>query len=98
MWIEFAVGETQSANRAARILVLAMFVIMAWLVGHVARGRRHPHRRLIAILGFALAAGLVVYILALRPVERWTIWAIAGLGYGILLTWAYGGGSEPKSD
>jgi hypothetical protein len=38
------------------------------------------------------------YILIVRPVERWSIWALVVLGYGILLVWASGGGSAPGSD
>jgi hypothetical protein len=98
VWTDLAVTEIQGANRAAKILVLAVFAVTALLVGHIARSRRHPHRRLITILGWAYAAGLVVYIRTMRPTERWSIWAIAALGFGILLIWSYGGGSPRKPE
>ena len=50
----------------------------------------------ITILGLAYFAALIAYIVTVRPVERWTIWALAGVGYGVLMIWAYGGGSQPK--
>jgi peptidoglycan/LPS O-acetylase OafA/YrhL len=98
VWEPLAASETQNANFTARILVLAIFAGLAWLVGYAARRRKHPHAWPITILGWALVLGLVGYILTVRPVARWSIWLIAGLGYGILLVWAYAGGSEPKSD
>ena len=98
MWIELAVTEFQGANRTAKVLVLVSFALTAWLVGHVARGRRHPQGRLITLLSAAFAVGLVVFIRSVRPTERWAIWIIAALGFGILLTWSYGGGSPRKPE
>jgi len=98
VWIELAVTEIQGANRAAKLLVLAVFAVTALLVGYVARSRRHPHGRLITILSLAFAIGLVVFIRSVRPTERWSIWAIAALGFGILLIWSYGGGSRHKPE
>jgi len=96
VWVDLAATETQSANQVARWLVLAAFAGLAWWVGLTARRRGHPQARLITILGLAYFAGLIVYIVTVRPVERWTIWALAGAGYGVLMIWAYGGGSQPK--
>jgi len=96
MWTELSATETQSANKAARFLFLAVFLGLALLVGTVARGRRHPQARLITIVGLAFFIGLLAYVMTVRPVERWTIWAVAGLGYGALLIWANGGGSGAK--
>src|SRR4051794_33993021 len=96
VWEILAASETQNANFTARLLVLAIFVGLAWLVGATARRRRHPQALLIAVLAWALAVGMVTYIVTVRPVERWTIWLIAAFGFGILLTWTYGGGgAEP---
>ena len=98
MWADLAATETHNANLTARFLVLAIFAGLAWLAGHTARRRKHSQARLITMLGFGFLIGLIVYIVSVRPVARWSIWYIAGIGYGVLLVWAYGGGSEPKSD
>jgi hypothetical protein len=98
MWTELSATETESANKAARFLVLAVFLGLGLLVGTVARGRRHRQARLITVLGLAFFVGLLAYVTTVRPVERWTIWAIAGAGYGALLVWAFGGGSGAKRE
>ena len=98
MWELLAASETQNANFTARLLVLAIFVGLAWLVTATVRRRRHPRARLIVVLSVPLVIGMVSYIVTVRPVERWTIWLIAALGYGLLLTWAYGGGAEPPRE
>jgi hypothetical protein len=96
VWVELTATETQSANQTARWLVLAAFAGLAWWVGLTARRRRHPQARLISVLGLLFFVAMIVYIVTVRPVERWTIWALAGFGYGALLIWAYGGGSGAK--
>ena len=98
MWIDLVATEGQNASRTGRLLVLAIFVGLTWIVTSIARHRRHPHRLAITAVAWAYPVGIVAYILLVRPVERWSIWAIAALGYGILLIWATGGGSAPKSD
>jgi peptidoglycan/LPS O-acetylase OafA/YrhL len=98
VWTELAVGGEQNASRAARLLILAIFVGLAWLVTTIARNRRHPHRTFITILAWAFLLGVMAYILIVRPVERWSIWALVALGYGILLVWTSGGGSAPPSE
>ena len=98
MWTDLAATEAQNASRLGRLLVLAIFIGLAWLVTSIARHRRHSHRLAITLLAWAFLAGIVAYIRTVRPVERWSIWAIAALGYGILLIWTTGGGSDPKPD
>jgi peptidoglycan/LPS O-acetylase OafA/YrhL len=98
VWTELAAGGEQNAGRAARLLVLAIFVGLAWLVTVIARNRRHPHQTIITILAWAFVLGIMSYILIVRPVERWSIWALVALGYGILVVWSSGGGSAPGSE
>ena len=98
MWRYLAQSEGQNASRAARWLILAIFVGLAWLVTSIASNRRHPHRRVIAAVAWALILGIIGYILTFRPVERWSIWAVAAFGYGVLMIWACGGGSAPKAE
>ena len=93
MWTPLADSETRNANFTARLLVLAIFVGLAWWVGSSARRRRHPHATLLTVLGFVFLAILVGYIVTVRPVERWSIWALAAAGFGALLIWSHGGGS-----